>query len=600
MFALAGWSRSVRLPCLGAAALAVALVAARPAHADSPPAPTAQPQSQDGDEALWAGDDAWSDPAQPAHAEPAPARSPAATYGSDPAGPPLPATRPPAPRADQWYGDTEIDGAAAGQGAAPPPGSQDGPGGAAQAGPGLADPRPPPTGPDYLPPSSTPGYGAGDSPSMASGQPQGYGGQPQDLGGYDSQAEVQASAPRYSDFQTGLSPYGMWVDTPEYGRVFRPTRVSAGWRPYLDGRWVYTRYGWTWVGDEPFGWATYHYGRWWHSDALGWSWVPGRVWAPAWVSWRYGGGNCGWAPMGPRGHVYAEPTRWVFVPSVHFVQPVRAYALPIHQTYAVWGRVAPIPMVRPGPLSGPRVTVISGAIGRPIRAVPIRLGATAGPGRVSGGGVEIFRPHGVPFRGAAVQARVRRDWQQPRAQATSPQAGQHQPSAPMQGPRAYPQAPRAATQPTPQVTAAPPHGTFQPQGPRASPQQQSPRASPQPQGPRAWPQQQSPRASPQASTPQSRWGSETPRSAPRERPQWGQQRRQQFGGPSTSGARPPAASVARPSPAYGSRPQVGTPRPTTRDRATPRAQTPERSRSSGSTAVTPKQNSRRSTDKKRD
>lgn len=34
-------------------------------------------------------------------------------------------------------------------------------------------------------------------------------------------------------------------------------------------------YGWTWFSDEPFGWATYHYGRWaWDSQA-GWLWVPG-------------------------------------------------------------------------------------------------------------------------------------------------------------------------------------------------------------------------------------------------------------------------------------------------------------------------------------
>jgi len=50
---------------------------------------------------------------------------------------------------------------------------------------------------------------------------------------------------------------------------------------------------------EPWGWATYHYGRWVNLDGTGWCWVPGYTWAPAWVSWRYGDGYCGWAPLPP-------------------------------------------------------------------------------------------------------------------------------------------------------------------------------------------------------------------------------------------------------------------------------------------------------------
>ncbi len=69
----------------------------------------------------------------------------------------------------------------------------------------------------------------------------------------------------------------------------------------LQRQLVYTDDGWTWVADpsEPWGWATYHYGRWTNLDGIGWVWVPGYTWAPAWVSWRYGGGYCGWAPLPP-------------------------------------------------------------------------------------------------------------------------------------------------------------------------------------------------------------------------------------------------------------------------------------------------------------
>ena len=106
------------------------------------------------------------------------------------------------------------------------------------------------------------------------------------------------------DFQTfynNLSSQGDWVQTDNYGYVWQPNVQDPDWRPYSDGHWVYTDEGWTWVADdsEPWGWATYHYGRWANLDGYGWVWVPGYTWAPAWVSWRYGGGYCGWAPLPP-------------------------------------------------------------------------------------------------------------------------------------------------------------------------------------------------------------------------------------------------------------------------------------------------------------
>ena len=79
---------------------------------------------------------------------------------------------------------------------------------------------------------------------------------------------------------------------------------------HREGHWVYSDAGWTWVSDEPWGWATYHYGRWVNLDGTGWCWVPGYTWAPAWVSWRYGDGYCGWAPLPPDSFVgidYGSP-----------------------------------------------------------------------------------------------------------------------------------------------------------------------------------------------------------------------------------------------------------------------------------------------------
>src|SRR6266496_1683468 len=35
------------------------------------------------------------------------------------------------------------------------------------------------------------------------------------------------------------------------------------------------------------------------SDRYGWVWIPGTVWAPAWVTWTYNDNYVGWAPLPP-------------------------------------------------------------------------------------------------------------------------------------------------------------------------------------------------------------------------------------------------------------------------------------------------------------
>ncbi len=111
-----------------------------------------------------------------------------------------------------------------------------------------------------------------------------------------------ASQPKsYDTFYRRLEPYGAWRETSEYGYVWQPAQAqsSRDWRPYADGRWGYTDAGWTWISEEPFGWATYHYGRWIRLRNVGWIWVPGEEWAPAWVSWRTSDQYVGWAPLPP-------------------------------------------------------------------------------------------------------------------------------------------------------------------------------------------------------------------------------------------------------------------------------------------------------------
>ncbi len=146
--------------------------------------------------------------------------------------------------------------------------------------------------------------------------------------------------PSYDDdyglFYDRLDPYGDWAWVDPYGWVWSPMRVAPGWRPYTVGRWVYTDDGWFWESEEAWGWATYHYGRWTFHPRLGWVWIPGRDWAPAWVAWRHGDGWVGWAPLPPQAvwrvgvgldyggvdiDVVIQPFWWGFVEEPRFLDP---------------------------------------------------------------------------------------------------------------------------------------------------------------------------------------------------------------------------------------------------------------------------------------
>lgn len=117
---------------------------------------------------------------------------------------------------------------------------------------------------------------------------------------------VETAAPvenvTVNHFYSSLAPYGSWMDVEGYGLCWRPTVAVTDpyWRPYSHrGRWMWSDAGWYWYSDYSWGWAPFHYGRWCSYPSVGWLWVPGTVWAPSWVTWRYSGSYCGWAPLPP-------------------------------------------------------------------------------------------------------------------------------------------------------------------------------------------------------------------------------------------------------------------------------------------------------------
>jgi hypothetical protein len=164
----------------------------------------------------------------------------------------------------------------------------------------------------------------------------------EDSVGVSTRPPIRRAPPQFDDadadavrlFHDVLAPYGTWTDDSRLGLVWIPSQdsVSKSFVPYgTDGRWTYREvvavmpnagtqpyHEYIWVSDLPWGWVTFHYGRWAFTGERGWAWVAGRRYAGAWVDWRApAGGNkdsiVGWGPT-PPAHVWRvspgpRPTR---------------------------------------------------------------------------------------------------------------------------------------------------------------------------------------------------------------------------------------------------------------------------------------------------
>jgi hypothetical protein len=211
-------------------------------------------------------------------------------------------------------------------------------------------------------------------------------------------------------FHDHLAGYGRWVTHERFGTVWVPTVTVVDWQPYRYGHWVYTDFGWTWVSDEPFGWATYHYGRWYRDVRFGWIWVPDTIWGPAWVAWRAGNVDyIGWAPLPPDADVetdvvfepVVEPAAFVFVRTRYMVEPelVRFVEPPARSevfirtttnvtTYSYSGTV----IVN----RGVAVERVERSVGRPVPRLTVQATSVLAPTRVERDQVVIYRPVSAP------------------------------------------------------------------------------------------------------------------------------------------------------------------------------------------------------------
>lgn len=219
-------------------------------------------------------------------------------------------------------------------------------------------------------------------------------------------ASAQYTEESYQVFYDQLSPYGTWVEDPNYGYVWVPD-VGPGFRPYASsGYWAMTEYGWTWVSRYRWGWAPFHYGRWYFEPVYGWIWVPGNEWGPAWVSWRRCNGFYGWTPMGPGinitmtfGPEFSVPAdRWIFVRDRDFGRnDINQYYISRTQNVSILQRTTVITNTNIDKVrkvtyvAGPDKNEVQKVSARPVQVLPLREATKPGQA-LSDGKLQIYRP----------------------------------------------------------------------------------------------------------------------------------------------------------------------------------------------------------------
>lgn len=238
---------------------------------------------------------------------------------------------------------------------------------------------------------------------------------------------LMAEAPQQvAYFYPSLAPYGTWLEVPDYGWCWRPTVavIDTAWRPYCHrGRWLDTDSGWYWQSDYSWGWAPFHYGRWYYHRHNGWVWVPGSTWAPAWVSWRQSPSHCGWAPLPPEAHYgiagfsyygFHVSAGFEFGLTHHYYTylPIERFCAARPYSHFLWGTHATAihnqcrvmnnyyvgrnTIMNPGPLTGEQVARVSRSEVRKVSVLdlPSDGGRRVRPDRLmpAGESLAIYRP----------------------------------------------------------------------------------------------------------------------------------------------------------------------------------------------------------------
>ena len=105
--------------------------------------------------------------------------------------------------------------------------------------------------------------------------------------------------------QTGEQLFNLFVWRPanELAKDMIEESEVKEYTPYANGQWVYSDQGWYFKANTPQEDLTTHYGRWTQDENLGWVWLPGKTYSPAWVDWRQNDDYVAWAPIPPATYI---------------------------------------------------------------------------------------------------------------------------------------------------------------------------------------------------------------------------------------------------------------------------------------------------------
>lgn len=129
--------------------------------------------------------------------------------------------------------------------------------------------------------------------------------------------------------QTGEQIFNLFVWRPANELASEMIKGSNEYIPYNNGQWIYTDEGWYFKANTPQEELTSHYGRWTQDEELGWIWLPGKTYSPAWVDWRQNDDYVAWAPVTPGKYIENDAVkiddinenRYTIVEKKHLIEP---------------------------------------------------------------------------------------------------------------------------------------------------------------------------------------------------------------------------------------------------------------------------------------
>jgi hypothetical protein len=149
--------------------------------------------------------------------------------------------------------------------------------------------------------------------------------------------EIEADVP--GDIYDQLARHGDWIDTEEFGLIWKPSRRYVGGRfePLVSGgQWEPSDQGPIFISyDLPQLQPTYEYGKWFRVPGLGWAWHYDEEWNRV-AELRYGRGHVAFRAASPF-PLYDTREHWRIVPQAYFYQTaLRRHFVPRSNWSTFW------------------------------------------------------------------------------------------------------------------------------------------------------------------------------------------------------------------------------------------------------------------------